>query len=690
MAETQYTYSISGNTALGLVNSDSLTVEIQASSIAENITRIETNGDDLDIYFANALGGGDVTELNGVVAAHTGDVPEGQEAQTSGVTRDPNANDDITEGFNPLDRWFNSSSQETFVCVDNTDGAAIWKRTTAYGLTENDSNVDGDQVDIDFTPSNYTPSTSPPEVTDTDHLSAHLAGIDTALAGVGSDDKRVKVSLDDTTPGFLEDKIVAGTNISITTLNAGGNETFEISATGGGDVDSVFGRTGVVVAQASDYDANQVDFTPNGDIVSTDVQTAIVEVRDDADTKLAGKASTSHASTHIKDGSDEIDGDQIDIDFTPSNYAPSTAPSEASDVDHLTAHLAGIDNALESIDAPALQVRLSAAVVLTNGGPFVDIEWPNIDIENEPATIERNDINTERIVFKATGLFHVQYNIVASLGGGDQCNIVAVLNNSTDIPGSVSVTDTGGFTSGDFSQNQSFIIDIQNINDYITIQAAGVGSVEIQEESTVVVNRLRGAKGEKGDTGVGSSIAVEEEGIGVSGGPFDTLNFIGSTVEATDGGGGVANITITAPSSGADGDAFCAYDSAGGQTFTGTITVNLDTEFFASSSNYTLSADQVTITEAGRYLITYECSVHANTNSRTQAQCFLEANTVEVTGTRSTLYCRLADYGATGSLSIVADAPAGVVIRLRATRTTGSATLITIASGTRLSIVRLT
>ncbi len=66
------------------------------------------------------------------------------------------------------------------------------------------------------------------------------------------------------------------------------------TAPGGAPVDSVFGRTGPVVAQASDYDANQVDFSPDGDIAATDVQAAVVEVRDDTDTKLTGKLNTSH------------------------------------------------------------------------------------------------------------------------------------------------------------------------------------------------------------------------------------------------------------------------------------------------------------------------------------------------------------------------------------------------------------
>jgi hypothetical protein len=43
-------------------------------------------------------------------------------------------------------------------------------------------------------------------------------------------------------------------------------------------VDSVFGRTGAVVAAAGDYDANQIDNTPAGGISATEVQAAINEL----------------------------------------------------------------------------------------------------------------------------------------------------------------------------------------------------------------------------------------------------------------------------------------------------------------------------------------------------------------------------------------------------------------------------
>lgn len=55
---------------------------------------------------------------------------------------------------------------------------------------------------------------------------------------------------------------------------------------------------------------------------------------------------TAHASKHITGGSDEVDGDKLDIDWNPTNYTPTTTPSEADNVDNLTAHLYGIDQEL--------------------------------------------------------------------------------------------------------------------------------------------------------------------------------------------------------------------------------------------------------------------------------------------------------------------------------------------------------
>ena len=54
---------------------------------------------------------------------------------------------------------------------------------------------------------------------------------------------------------------------------------------------------------------------------------------------------------HVRGGNSEIDGDTIDIDFAPTNYARSTSPSQVTHAQELTAHLAGIDTALANAEA---------------------------------------------------------------------------------------------------------------------------------------------------------------------------------------------------------------------------------------------------------------------------------------------------------------------------------------------------
>jgi hypothetical protein len=61
----------------------------------------------------------------------------------------------------------------------------------------------------------------------------------------------------------------------------------------------------------------------------------------------------SHAAGHIQGGADEIDGDLIDIDYAESNYTPATT-GVASDVNHLAAHLEGIDAAIGALGGGTL------------------------------------------------------------------------------------------------------------------------------------------------------------------------------------------------------------------------------------------------------------------------------------------------------------------------------------------------
>jgi hypothetical protein len=64
-----------------------------------------------------------------------------------------------------------------------------------------------------------------------------------------------------------------------------------------------------------------------------------------------------HAARHKRAGADEIDGDQLDIDWNPTNYTP-TATAEAPNVDDLGAHLKGIDDKLPYVGGAGKSCRV--------------------------------------------------------------------------------------------------------------------------------------------------------------------------------------------------------------------------------------------------------------------------------------------------------------------------------------------
>ena len=72
MTSVNYAYSISQNTATGVVNSNSLTREITGSTITRALDYISTEADILNVWFKAALDTNEVATLTGIVGAHTG------------------------------------------------------------------------------------------------------------------------------------------------------------------------------------------------------------------------------------------------------------------------------------------------------------------------------------------------------------------------------------------------------------------------------------------------------------------------------------------------------------------------------------------------------------------------------------------------------------------------------------------
>lgn len=63
----------------------------------------------------------------------------------------------------------------------------------------------------------------------------------TSSGGGGGSDEKVKISSADTTTNFLENKLVAGTNITLNKLNTGANEQIEIVSSGSGLATGIIG-----------------------------------------------------------------------------------------------------------------------------------------------------------------------------------------------------------------------------------------------------------------------------------------------------------------------------------------------------------------------------------------------------------------------------------------------------------------
>ncbi len=134
-----------------------------------------------------------------------------------------------------------------------------------------------------------------------------------------------------------------------------------------------------------------------------------------------------------------------------------------------------------------------------------------------------------------------------------------------------------------------------------------------------------------------------------------------------------------------------AYDSTGGQTFTGTITVLLDSSRQRPPGTlFTLNAvtGEITANQAIPWAeITYQVSLDCVGSTRTDASHWLEINGVEVPGTRAYSYHRNSAVGEdTGGGSAQIALAQNDVIRVRSQRVTFSGSMVTLASGSRLNV----
>jgi|GEM_PF-6455432 len=144
-----------------------------------------------------------------------------------------------------------------------------------------------------------------------------------APTGGGSIGDTVKVSLDDTTAGYLNGKLVAGSGISLTEVDPGSNETLEISATGG---------SGDVVGPGSATDDNVAKFDGStGKIIKDSGVSLSGSNTGDQTIELTGEVTGSGTGSFPATVADNvIDEANLKLDTGPTNDFVLVADSTKS------------------------------------------------------------------------------------------------------------------------------------------------------------------------------------------------------------------------------------------------------------------------------------------------------------------------------------------------------------------------
>jgi hypothetical protein len=200
--------------------------------------------------------------------------------------------------------------------VVSEDGTQVLTNKTIDGTSATGTNTvttDADQVTYDNTTSGLTAS----------NLQAAIDELDTRLEG---QDEASEIQYDNTTSGLTATNVQDAID-----ENDGRLDTIE-----GSYVESFNTRTGAVTPQASDYDANQVDYdNATSGLTATDVQAAIDEVEGRVDT-IEGATYVNSFNTRTGDvipAASDYDANQIDYDNTTTGFTATDVQAAIDEAD---------------------------------------------------------------------------------------------------------------------------------------------------------------------------------------------------------------------------------------------------------------------------------------------------------------------------------------------------------------------
>lgn len=139
------------------------------------------------------------------------------------------------------------------------------------------------------------------------------------------------------------------------------------------------------------------------------------------------------------------------------------------------------------------QVRQSTQV---NNIPtsWTDFSWDSTDIENDSDVIEHDNVNTDRILIKETGLYFIAYQFQID----DEAEARVRINDTTIINGSWAISNS---ISTSLPVMKSFLVNL-NAGNFITLQTLGLAlGQDVDAGANMIIVRFDGLKGDIGNDG---------------------------------------------------------------------------------------------------------------------------------------------------------------------------------------------
>ncbi len=364
-----------------------------------------------------------------------------------------------------------------------------------------------------------------------------------------------------------------GVDLEFKGINAGSNKVnvTEDAANNEIDIDINEGNLTVTASQVSDFDtevSNNTDVAANTAKVSAD---GSIDTHSDVDT------STSPPSV----------GEVLEWDG--SNWVPATPGTESA--------------------LPIISLTSTDTTTTINQSTPQVLSW-DVEREKDSAFTHSNTVNNSRITIADDGTYQIAANIRLESSAQRLQAVSRILINGvlqSQPYGSSYIRNSGN--ASDFWTCSVNPPPVKlNSGDYVEIQT----QVESQttttitgtfkgDESSFSAIQLKAFKGDKGDTGAGSNIVVQENDSTV-GTVNSTLNFEGSNLSVTDEGSNKATVAV-------DADKY--YSQVAVNTVGGTVNAAYGSPLECVPSSGTLEID---VARSGEYLIHGKLNIGTDLN----------------------------------------------------------------------------